>query len=80
MKHNIVAINEAQASQQVEPEFLSISNALQFSGGLMSRTTLWRLIRDGKIKGHMLRATGNCKGRVAVSLGSLRAYLNGGVK
>ncbi len=56
------------------PEFARADKVKDLTG--LTRTTLYRLLKAGKIKGAMLPVTGNRSGVRVFDLNSIRAYIN----
>lgn len=57
----------------LEPEFVGIENAAKFLG--CGRTSVFTLLKTGRLKGVKLRIMGNVSGRRLVSVASLRKLL-----
>jgi hypothetical protein len=62
-----------QAEVQVTPAFLSVDDAIRFSS--ISRSGLYQLMRDGKVRSHCVQVSGSLKGRRLVNRQSLLAYI-----
>lgn len=59
---------------EIQAEFLRIPEAVKFSG--LSRTTLYRMITDGRLKSKCVRARGAIKGVRLISRDVLRDFIN----
>jgi hypothetical protein len=59
----------------LKPEFVRIPAAVRYSG--ISRTTIYELINEGRLKSTVLRRRGNVRGIRLISLESLDAILRG---
>jgi len=66
--------NVADSHSYVEPEFAG-HKEIRFIFGL-SRTHLFRLAKDGKIKSASVRDKGKVKGRRLYNIASIRAFLH----
>lgn len=58
---------------EIEPEYFRVEEVKPRFG--FSRSTLYELIRDGKIKFRVLRKSGNVRGVRLVSAESLRKFI-----
>jgi hypothetical protein len=56
-----------------EPEFAGINEAIRWSG--VGRTSLFALIKEGRIRSINLRQPGRARGRRLIHLASLREFL-----
>jgi hypothetical protein len=67
--------NEPLAASVVssEPEFAGINETVRWSG--IGRTSLFALIKEGRIRSINLRQPGRARGRRLIHLASLRDYL-----
>lgn len=59
---------------QIKPEFLKIKEASRVFG--IGKSSLYELIRAGKIKSVLLRKRGNLRGTRLISYDSLKNYLD----
>ncbi len=67
------AMDSQQCSPQAKPEWLRIPEAVRLFG--ISRSTLYTLIQDGKIKSASIRHRGALRGIRLISFDSLAAFV-----
>lgn len=58
---------------ELEKEFLRIPDAVRFSG--LSKTSLYNLIREGRLKSKLVRTPGNIRGIRLISRQAIRDFM-----
>ncbi len=72
--HHIHKEPELMLENSPRPEFARADRVTDLTG--LTRTTLYRLLKAGKIKGAMLPITGSKSGVRVFDLSSIRQYIN----